>query len=65
MGVQVLICALPHNPPACHKRLITFNPCLFSDNAEKSVFMFNRYLGNVTVMNGKGKLHSQTQEHYE
>jgi len=60
MDVEVLICALPQNPPACHRRLITFNPCLFSDNAEKPVFLFNRYLENVTVMNGRGKLHSHT-----
>jgi len=65
MDVKVLICALPKNPPACHRRLITFNPCLFSDKAEKSVFLFNRYLGNVNVMNGTGKLHSQIQENYE
>jgi len=65
MDVEVLICALPQNPPAYHRRLITFNPRLFSDNAEKSVFLFNRYLGNVTVMNGRRKLHNQTQEHYE
>jgi len=65
MDVEVLICALRQNPPACHRRLITFNPCSFSDKAEKSVFLFSRYLGYVNVMNDTGKLHSEIQENYE
>jgi hypothetical protein len=65
MDVEVLICALPQNPPACHRRLISFNPCLFSDKAETFVFLYNRHLGKVNVMNGTGKLRSQIQENYE
>jgi hypothetical protein len=64
MDVVVLIYASPQNPPAC-QRSITFNPCLFLDKAKIPVILFNRNLGNVTVMNGRGKQHSQIKENYE